>query len=437
MHRSGAITPRRAAWARSKRDVWVGKRSATWRAISAPGRCHADEHRAGPVANAGARLLAERRVCLVADHDRVGVRDPAGVADEPLVGLDRDRSVGMIGVVEQRRAEALLVAAVGDLADELIDEVAAVGEDQDAAGAAGIDEPDRGDGLPGPGRVLEPEPAARPGILGRLGDDVRVLGLGLVPVLRLLVGGEDLVVGVELLVEGVGRLGGLAVGGRLGAAIGTAVAPRLALRALELGCDRGQGPGEGVDLVLVELRAVEQLRLAVPEQALEAEQERVVASPLERRVLGAALELGERGVDGASPGGARRQVGDRLALEQDRLTGELPHSIEVGLGQLARRACGNVSGIGHWQGNKRPRASRLIVVERGGRSNSEEGCAGPRSPPAGPATLRGPRNTGTDTIEPHRAPDVRKPSGGRAFAGPEGPSVRRRVSRSPPARCSG
>ena len=36
MQRSGAITPRRAAWARSKRLVWVGKRSVTWRAISAP-----------------------------------------------------------------------------------------------------------------------------------------------------------------------------------------------------------------------------------------------------------------------------------------------------------------------------------------------------------------------------------------------------------------
>ena len=34
--RSGAITPRRAAWARSKRDVCVGNRSVTWRAISAP-----------------------------------------------------------------------------------------------------------------------------------------------------------------------------------------------------------------------------------------------------------------------------------------------------------------------------------------------------------------------------------------------------------------
>ena len=34
--RSGEMTPRRAAWARSKREVCVGKRSVTWRAISAP-----------------------------------------------------------------------------------------------------------------------------------------------------------------------------------------------------------------------------------------------------------------------------------------------------------------------------------------------------------------------------------------------------------------
>ena len=34
--RSGAMTPRRAACARSKREVCVGKRSVTWRAISAP-----------------------------------------------------------------------------------------------------------------------------------------------------------------------------------------------------------------------------------------------------------------------------------------------------------------------------------------------------------------------------------------------------------------
>ena len=190
MQRSGAITPRRAAWARSKREVWVGKRSATWRAISAPVAVIPMKTGLGPVADAGAGLLAERRVGLVADHDRVGVGDAAGVAHEPLVGLDRDRAVGMVGAVEQRRREPLLVAAVGDLADELVDEVAAVGEDQDAAGARGLDEADRGDRLAGAGGVLEPEAAVGAGILGRVGDDVLVLGLGLLPVLRLLVGGE-------------------------------------------------------------------------------------------------------------------------------------------------------------------------------------------------------------------------------------------------------
>ena len=53
---------------------------------------HADEDRALPGADRGAGLLAERGVRLVADDDRVGVRDVAGVADEPLVGLDRDRA---------------------------------------------------------------------------------------------------------------------------------------------------------------------------------------------------------------------------------------------------------------------------------------------------------------------------------------------------------
>ena len=101
------------------------------------------------------------------------------VADEPLVGLDRDRAVGVVAAVDQRRAQPLLVAAVGDLADELVDEVAAVGEDQDAAGAGGVDEADRGDGLAGAGRVLEPEAALGAGVLGRLLDRLLLLlGLG-------------------------------------------------------------------------------------------------------------------------------------------------------------------------------------------------------------------------------------------------------------------
>src|SRR6478735_2965270 len=121
--RSGEMTPRRAAWARSKREVWdvAGDQG--------PGCGHADEDGAVPGADAGAGFLAESGVRLVADDDRVGVGDPLVVANEPLVGLDRDGAVGVVTAVEQRRAQPLLVAAVGDLADELVDQVAAVGED--------------------------------------------------------------------------------------------------------------------------------------------------------------------------------------------------------------------------------------------------------------------------------------------------------------------
>ncbi len=57
-----------------------------------------------------------------------------------------------------------------------------------------LDEADRGDGLAGAGRVLEPEAALGAGVLGRLLDDLLVLLGGLfLPVLRLLVGRELLV----------------------------------------------------------------------------------------------------------------------------------------------------------------------------------------------------------------------------------------------------
>ena len=165
-----------------------------------PGRGHADEDGAGPGADAGAGFLAQRGVGLVADHDRVGVGDFLVVADEPLVGLDRDRAVGVVAAVEQRRPQALLVAAVGDLADELVDQVAAVGEDQDAAGLGRLDEADRGDRLAGAGRVLEPEAAGGAGVLGGLLDHLLVLVDGrFLPVLRLLVGGELLVLLVLVL----------------------------------------------------------------------------------------------------------------------------------------------------------------------------------------------------------------------------------------------
>ena len=355
MQRSGAITPRRAAWARSKREVWVGKRSATWRAISAP--VAVMPMNTGPVqlADAGAGLLAERGVGLVADHDRVGVGDAARVAHEPLVGLDGDRAVGVVGAVEQRRREPLLVAAVGDLADELVDEVAAVGEDQDAAGARGLDEADRGDRLAGAGRVLEPEaPARRPGPRApRRRSSASASASG---------SSQSWGSSSGASTSSSSELGARRCRSRPRPLVGRSTSrplPRplrraVALRALELGDDRGQRSGERVDLVLVELGAVEQLAACSSEQPLEPEQQRVVAAPLERRRLGAGVELGERGVDRPPARGAGREVGDRLALEQDRLAGELPHPIEVGLAQLARRARGNVGGVGHWKGDCGP-----------------------------------------------------------------------------------
>ena len=168
--RSGAITPRRAACARSKREVCVGNRSVTWRAISAP--VAVMPMKIGPVQSriARARLLAERGVRLVADHDRVGARDLARVAHEPLVGLDRHGAVDRVLALQQRPADALGVAAVAQLAVELVDEVAPVGEDQHAAGLRGLDEAERRDRLARAGRVLEPEALGRVGVLGLLAE---------------------------------------------------------------------------------------------------------------------------------------------------------------------------------------------------------------------------------------------------------------------------
>ena len=252
----------------------------------------------------GRGLLAERGVGLVADHDRVRVGDLARVAHEPLVGLDGDRPLGrgvLVLAGEQRALHALLVAAVGQLAVELVDEVAAVGEDQHAAGARGLDEAERGDGLAGAGGVLEPEAARGSGVvLQGVGGGLLLGLLGLVPVERLLLVGE-LLVALDLDLAG-GQLLDLAGAAR-------PLPLPLARRACDLGGERDQRARQRVDLVGGERGAVGELGLLVGEQALEPEDQRVLAPPLDRRLLAAGVELGQRGVERAAAGRARRERG--------------------------------------------------------------------------------------------------------------------------------
>ena len=178
-------------------------------------------------------------------------------------------------VPEQRGRDALGVAAVAQLAVELVDEVAAVGEDQDAAGARGLDEAERGDRLAGAGGVLEPEALAGVRVLGLLGElRRRRRPSRLVPVLRLV----GLVLVLELLLAGDARR---ARARRSSSAIG-AVAVAVAV-ALRLGEQRGQRARQRVDLVGGEHGAVDQRRLVLAQQPLEAEQQRELPPPLDRR----------------------------------------------------------------------------------------------------------------------------------------------------------
>ena len=286
-------------------------------------RGHADEHRPGPGADRARGLLAQRGVRLVADDDRVGVGDLARVADEPLVGLDRHRAVARVLVAQQRRRDALRVAAVAQLAVELVDEVAAVGEDQDAAGARGLDEAERGDRLAGAGGVLEPEALGGVRIVGGLRDVL----VGIRPVDRILVAVLVLAqfLGQVLLARRRGRGERQLVGDR-------AVRPPVPVAvALRLGEQRGQRAGQRVDLVRGEHRAVHERRLVLGEQAVEAQQQRVAAAPVGRGDLGAPVELEQRVVERAPPRGAGREGGRGiLAFEHEGFAGERCRPLQVG-----------------------------------------------------------------------------------------------------------
>ena len=128
-------------------------------------------------------------------------------------------------------------------------------------------------------------------------------------------------------------------------------------------------PGERVDLVRVQFGAVAQLRRFVGEEALQPQQQGEVAAPLDRGVLGPVVELAQRRVEGTAAGGARRQRLGPLAVEQERLAGELRRTLDIG----ARRNCrcrGNIAGLGH----RRLLGSASAEHETYGRRQVNEGA---------------------------------------------------------------
>ena len=112
---------------------------------------------------------------------------------------------------------------------------------------------------------------------------------------------------------------------------------------LLLGHQLGQRAGERVDLVRVEFGAVAQLRRFVGEQALQPEQQREVAAPLDRGVLGARRRSrsGRRRAraggrcPGRAPRGPRRRAGTARGRTPPharyRRLRELPHCAATSL----------------------------------------------------------------------------------------------------------
>ena len=195
--------------------------------------------------------------------------------------------------------EPLAVAVLGQLAAELVDEQAAVREDQDAFGARGLDEAGSGDRLAGRGRVAEAVAAHRAGVgldRQRLLDLlVRVglcLGLELVLCLVVLVGGSSWPLPFPFSLFWAAAISSVSM------------------------------PGERVDLVAAQLRAGGEMRRPFGEDSLEAEQQRVAHLPLGRRRRTARVQLVERVVERPAAGGSGREDDVRIVIgTQEGLAG--------------------------------------------------------------------------------------------------------------------
>ena len=217
-----------------------------------------------------------------------------------------------------------------------------MGEDQDPAGARGLDEADRGDRLAGAGRVLEPEAAARPRVLRRLLDHPRGR-LGLVPVLRLLVGRHP---------RSPRRrprprrspLSARRSSLRLGPGRAHCAALAVPALPLDLGDQRGQRPE----------RASTWCRLSsAPSRSwgssrASARARAAASSRAATRSRGprAGVELGQRGVERAAARAGGEIPGVSPSSRIGSRVNSLARSRSASL-RNARRASGNVGGVGH------------------------------------------------------------------------------------------
>ena len=227
------MSPRRAASPSGRSSTEAGKTSETCLAMSCSVAVIPMKSGSAERADRGARLLAESRVGLVADHEVVRVAVELGaVPREPGVRLDRDRGLGRgARPGHERVGEALAVALGREVALELRDEEPTVREDQDAEVSRSFDEAGGSDRLARRGRVTEAIAAHRSRIRG---DDVLL---------------DELVVDEARVEVVVGVLVDLGLGGRtVGGRVAVSVAVLLG-RALRRRDQLGEHARQRVDLV--------------------------------------------------------------------------------------------------------------------------------------------------------------------------------------------
>ena len=212
--------------------------------------------------------------------------------------------------------------------------------------------------LPAPVACSNQKRRAAPGVLLLGVGGGLLLGLlGRVPVERLLVGQ---LVALDLDLAGVELLGG-----------GLAVAVPGAADQ-ELGLERDQRAGEGIDLVSGERRAVHEMRLVLGEQPLKPEDQRVVAPPLDGGLAAPLVDLLQRGVErDAARAVLRERGGGVLSFEYERFTREFLGALQFFAGN--RRGFGHGASFSH--GKAVLSKGKACRAARSGVSGERPSCA--------------------------------------------------------------